>query len=126
MLFKVYSKDELLENIEFTATASSGVLTTAGTKVLGDYGFLTIPQPIKANTVQIVISYNFYDKSDTSTLAYSKEVKAFLPISVVNEWEIGKNYTYNLLLSAETNDIVFTTPTISDWGASSVGSIIIQ
>ena len=76
--------------------------------------------------MKIVIAYDYYDEIEGITPAYSKEVEAYLPVSVVKEWEVGKNYIYNLLLSAETNDIFFTTPTISDWGTSPVGSIIIQ
>jgi hypothetical protein len=67
-----------------------------------------------------------YNNQTDATYAYTKQVKAFLPISAVTNWEIGKNYVYNLLLSADVNAIFFTTPTISDWGGSSVGSIIIQ
>lgn len=112
--------------LEFTPEESNSQIQVAGALVLGDNGFLAIPQTVGVNTMKIVIAYDFYDEIEDTTPAYSKEVEAYLPISVVKEWEVGKNYIYNLLLSAETNDIFFTTPTISDWGTSSVGSIIIQ
>lgn len=112
--------------LEFTPGASNSQIQPAGTLVLGGDGFLTIPQTVGVNTMKIVIAYDYYDEIEGITPTYSKEVEAYLPVSVVKEWEVGKNYIYNLLLSAETNDIFFTTPTISDWGTSPVGSIIIQ
>lgn len=109
--------------IEFNNLTSD--ITIAGTSILTD-GFLVIPQTVGANKKEIVIDYSYYNTPSDDTPAYTKQVKAFLPISAVTNWEIGKNYVYNLLLSADVNAIFFTTPTISDWGGSSVGSIIIQ
>lgn len=109
--------------IEFNNLTSD--ITTAGTSILTD-GFLVIPQTVGANKKEIVIDYSYYNTPSDANPAYDKQVKAFLPISSVTNWEIGKNYVYNLLLSADENFIYFTTPTISDWGGSSVGSIIIQ
>ena len=100
----------------------------AGTPILTHdlNGFLVIPQIVGANKKEIVIDYSYYQAKSDDTPEYTKQVKAFLPISSVTNWEVGKNYVYNLILSADVNDIYFTTPTISDWGTSSVGSIIIQ
>jgi hypothetical protein len=109
--------------IEFNNLTSD--ITTAGTSILTD-GFLVIPQTVGANKKEIVIGYSYYNTPSDANPTYTKQVKAFLPISSVTNWEIGKNYVYNLLLSADENYIYFTTPTISDWGGSSVGSIIIQ
>lgn len=97
-------------------------IDVVGTDVLPN-GFLVIPQTIRANTIDVVINYTYKAKEDEHT--ETKVATAKLPAST--SWLVGKNYVYNLLLSAETNNIYFSTPTISDWGQTqATGTIIIK
>lgn len=103
-------------------------ITTDGTKVLATArnnkgGLLAIPQAVSARTVKVTIKYDFYNKNNVDFGPRTAE--AYLPINTVNRWEIGKNYTYNLILKAESNDILFSTPTIEDWDRAQVGGTII-
>lgn len=97
-------------------------IEVVGTDVLPN-GFLVIPQTIRANTIDVVINYTYKAEGDTDT--EEKTATAKLPAST--SWLVGKNYVYNLLLSATTNNIYFSTPTISDWGQTqATGTIIIK
>ena len=89
-----------------------------GTKIMGD--LMLIPQAIGVNAVAVEINYVFYS-SDGST-GENKTATAYLPATT---WEASKEYTYNIVLAAEDNQIRFTTPTVKPWGAAQTGGTII-
>lgn len=117
------------ESFSYTYTPIGGIeISLDGTKVLAAArnnkgGLLAIPQAVSARTVKVTIKYDFYNENNVNF--EPKTAEAYLPINAVNRWEIGKNYTYNLILKAESNHILFSTPTIEDWDRAQVGGTII-
>ena len=89
-------------------------------------GFLVIPQEV--TQMGISVTYTYYSDVNCTEEEYSKTVNKALPATVnVQSWISGGNYTYNIILALETNDILFETPTVETWKqAQTGGSIIIQ
>lgn len=97
--------------------------------VVLESGLMVIPQPIEDGAIRLTIQYDYYNEN--GTFAYSKQVNAVLPNTVVAEWEAGKSYVYNVKLDAESNNIEFLQPEIPEgwkWGDGTQmgGSIVIQ
>lgn len=86
---------------------------------------LLVPQEIADNGIKLKITYSFYYVN--GAFAYENTLERVIPTEKINEWEPSKNYVYSVDLSAESNDIIFGTPTITEWGAAqSSGTIIIK
>ena len=97
-----------------------------GIAVMGDKGMLLIPQT--TSSVNIAIKYEFYNYNNTTgnyEYAYANTIESPLP---AGEWLPSKSYNYKINLAAEENEILFGTPTITDWGSEKQvgGNIIIQ
>lgn len=84
-------------------------------------GLCFLPQVINANSVQLSITYSI--EADGSIDFYTAD--AYIPET---EWKKGMVYTYNLILGAKKNDILFGVPEVQDWNRSEEvgGSIMIQ
>ena len=97
-------------------------LTTNGINIMD---LLLVPQEIATNSIKLTIKYSFYYVN--GAFAYENTLERVIPTDKIDEWEPATNYVYSVNLSAEANDIVFGTPTISEWGAAqSSGTIIIE
>lgn len=107
-----------------TITKTEGwTLDTNGVETMGN-GLLLMPQSIELNTMPITITYEYYSNASDTTPQKTSTVQAFL---TAGEWKAGTQYSYNIVLAAEDNNIKFTTPTVAPWGApQSAGTIIIN
>ena len=107
-------------------------------------GYLVVPQELPYNEIKFTLTYTFIGeeivketitKDDGTTEEVDKVVKitaanpitvtGWLPISTIGRWVANKEYTYNMYLAAESNDIWFGTPTISSWNTKQTGATII-
>lgn len=96
--------------------------TQEGTEVDAD-GYLIVPQTVPWNEIPIEFSYGFLN--DEGKVYLTKSVKTTLPTQKIKTWEQGKVYRYYIYLAAESNNIVFGTPTVSDWETKRTGATII-
>ena len=96
--------------------------TQEGTEVDAD-GYLIIPQDVPWNEIPIEFSYGFLN--DDGKVYLTKNVRTTLPTQKIKAWEQGKVYRYYIYLAAESNNIVFGTPNVSDWRTKQGGSTII-
>ena len=60
------------------------------------------------------------------TYVYNNNTKTATTVLPAITWEAGKKYTYNVQMHPEDNYIRINTPTVSYWGSSSGGSLLIQ
>lgn len=120
----VVSRDNLNHtcDIKINETATR---VTDGTSARNG-GFLVIPQDV--TQMGISVTYTYYSDVNCTEEEYSKTVNKPLPATAnIQSWISGGNYTYNIKLALETNDILFETPTVETWRqAQTGGSIIIQ
>lgn len=94
-------------------------INTSGKNVLGDNeeGFLLLPQ--NTENIQVTVEYTFKQNGQATPVAKEATGK----LSGAN-WEVGKHYNYNIVLSVD-NYIYISTPTVESWGtAQSIGTII--
>ena len=97
-------------------------LNTNGVNVLE---LLLVPQKVADSNIKLTIKYSFYYVD--GAFAYENTIERVIPTDHINEWKPNTNYVYSVNLSAESNDITFGTPSISEWGAAqSSGTIIIK
>ena len=85
--------------------------TMSGTLIDND-GFLMIPQTIPLNRVKIKFTYSFKNSDNSEVI---RNIDVNLPRNTIKAWEQNKEYTYNIYLAAESNDIYFGTPDVRDW-----------
>lgn len=108
-------------------------LISGGSETMGN-GLLLIPQEFgNRHKVQVQIIYDFYmyddesgtegTESGTDTMK-NQTVTATLPLDV--DWVEGKHYTYNIVLQAVSNEIMFNKPMIKDWGKQTGATILIK
>lgn len=88
-----------------------------GANVVSD-GYLIVPQSIPYNTVAVNLIYAFRRTTD-NTVHNIKEINnIYLPIDKIGKWEQNKKYIYYIYLAAESNNILFGTPTVDNWGTT--------
>ncbi len=88
-----------------------------GANVVSD-GYLIVPQSIPYNTVAVNLIYAFRRTTD-NTVHNIKEINnIYLPIDKISKWEQNKKYTYYIYLAAESNNIIFGSPTVDNWGTT--------
>lgn len=112
-------------NWDFTGATTTSIiksgqwlLGTSNTPILTD--LILMPQDIGAQKIPIYIEYTFTNREGSHT----STVTAYIPIG---KWDATKNYTYNIILAAEDDEIRISTPIVETWGAyQSGGTIVIQ
>ena len=116
------------ETISFSPQPTDGgwILDVTSTEIIN--GLMLIPQPITDGKIKIEILYDYYNKSsDTTPQEEDLLAEAYIPVPANRKWEAATQYSYNIVLAAEDNNIRFTTPTVKPWGTpQSAGTIIIN
>ena len=117
---KVYTEFTDGDNIGAAQIGDDGKLTTGGTAADPFGTMFLIPQTL--NNVTLTIVYDL--KLDGGAKDWTeKTLEAVLPPIT---WEIGKSYTYNIILSSVTNiTIYYIQTTVDPWGTPQVGGTVI-
>lgn len=104
------------------ATMDNGSLTTGGTAADPFGQMMLLPQTIgESNSIALRIEYEL--KRQNAADWESAELETVLP---TGEWQPGKRYTYNVVLSSVTDITVYYIQTkVDQWGTPQVGGTVI-
>lgn len=113
--------EECVDGFNFTSASNLNVTLPVNSAETVISNLCFIPQEIVANSVQLSIVYSI--KTDGSIDFYTAD--AYIPSTT---WEFQKIYTYNVILGAKKNEILFGVPEVQDWERTEQvgGSIMIQ
>lgn len=107
------------DNIGAAQIGDDGKLTTGGNAANPFGTMFLIPQTLNNVTLTIVYDLKMINAKDWT----EKTLEAVLPPIT---WEIGKSYTYNIILSSVTNiTIYYIQTTVDPWGTPQVGGTVI-
>ena len=110
------------DNIGAALMQDNGTLTTGG-KAADPFGqMMLLPQTVdSANSVALKIEYQL--KRQNAADWEDAELETVLP---TGEWQPGKRYTYNVVLSSVTDITVYYIQTkVDQWGTPQVGGTVI-
>lgn len=104
------------------ATMKNGTLETGGTPASPFKTMMLLPQTVdNTNSVALKIEYQL-KRQNAADWEYA-ELETVLP---TGEWQPGKRYTYNVVLSSVTDITVYYIQTkVDQWGTPQVGGTVI-
>ena len=119
-----YVNNDLMDsdNIGAALMQENGTLTTGGTAADPFGQMMLLPQTVD-NTNSVALKIEYQLKRQNAADWEEAELETVLP---TGEWQPGKRYTYNVVLSSVTDITVYYIQTkVDQWGTPQVGGTVI-